>query len=318
MTNTGVEDLSNHFEEIPCPLCQTKTFTVKSTVRDRLLSKVDLTDREPRERDYHIVACSSCGFLYLNPRPDPETLPSYYDSESYDPHRAEGGGFLGRSFRGVRRFTVRWKAARVQRDFSGNNLLDVGCGTGEFMAHLKRRGWSCRGIEADPGAAGVARSYGCKVFTGDLLEVTLPENHFDLITMWHSLEHLPRLKPAAEKIVSLLKGDGCLAIAIPNPDSFDAGIYKDRWVAWDAPRHLYHFREKDLTTLFEPLGIKLIRQHAMPMDPFYHALLSELTGSEGIGSYFKAMRGLLIGAAAFISGLNPRRASSVLYLFERA
>jgi SAM-dependent methyltransferase len=318
MTNTGVEDLSNYFEEIPCPLCQTITFTVKTTVKDRLLMKVDSTDYKPRERDYQIVACSSCGFLYLNPRPEPETLPSFYRSDTYDPHRIAGGSFWGRLFRGIRHFTVRWKAAKVSGNFSGNNLLDVGCGTGEFMACLKGRGWNCWGIETDPGATEVARSYGCEVFMGDPLDAKLPDDHFDLITLWHSLEHLPRLKPAAEKIVSYLKGDGRLTIAVPNPDSFDAEVYKSRWVAWDAPRHLYHFREKDLVTLFEPLGVKLVRRHAMPLDPFYHALLSELAWSKGISTYFKAMRGLLIGTIGFISGLQPRRASSTLYVFERA
>ncbi len=318
MTKAGNADSSSRFEDIPCPLCGSHSYGNFIEVRDRLVNPDVRTDIKPREKDFRIVTCSSCGFLYLNPRPAPDELPRYYDTQNYDPHRESGGGFLGSLFRFVRRFTIRWKAVKAAGGRKGGMLLDVGCGTGEFMAYMQKCGWTATGIEYQSGAAEKARSWGCEVIIGDPADVLTKEDQYDLITLWHSLEHLPALNEAVENLVRALKPGGSIALAVPNPVSLDAKFYKERWVAWDAPRHLYHFRKSDLQALFQPKGFSLRTAYPMPFDPFYHALLSELCWTSGLKRTILAFRGLLVGTASFILGGRIESASSVLYIFEES
>jgi len=133
-------------------------------------------------------------------------------------------------------------------------VLDVGCGTGEFLAEMRRRGWQGWALKKDEAAAQIARESGCPVLIGDPSAVDLGGRSFDLITLWHSLEHLPDPKDVLAKLFRHLKPSGRLAIALPNPDSLDARFYCARWAGWDAPRHLYHFRPAELQHLLELAG----------------------------------------------------------------
>ena len=157
MNDNGVEDVSSNFEEIPCPLCESHSNRNFIKVRDRLKTKVPWTGNKPREKDFQIVACSSCGFLYLNPRPVPERLQYYYQIEDYEPHRSSGGALISRTFRLVRIYTLRWKAARVTAGIEPGNLLDVGCGTGDFLGYIKNFDWNVTGIEYNQRAAESAK-----------------------------------------------------------------------------------------------------------------------------------------------------------------
>lgn len=317
MTNSGTADATAELEEIPCPLCGMRPFRIYETVLDRLSFKASGTENQPRENAYSIVVCSSCGFLYLNPRPIPGNLFRFYLAETYDPHRRRGGGIMGSLFRLARRFTVRWKAAKITKDLKSGALLDVGCGTGEFIAYMKDRGWNTLGLEIDRNAADVAKSSGCSVIVGDPAKVALPEKAFDLITLWHALEHLPDLNGAVSNVSAALKPGGRLAVALPNPGSFDARFYGSRWAAWDAPRHLYHFHPQDVEKLFSPKNFELMKCYALPLDPFYHSLLSETSWTTGMLNGLRALRGLLIGMISLFYGAKPERASSTLYLFRK-
>ncbi|TKJ38386.1 hypothetical protein CEE37_12765 [candidate division LCP-89 bacterium B3_LCP] len=317
MNNTGVGDHPAVFEEIPCPICGSHTHQQLLSVADRLKSKAERASDQPQDNAYKIVACSSCGFLFLNPRPRAEELHKYYPSGYYDPHLSSGGGLFGSLFRTIRHFMLKWKEVKVSRDLSTGNLLDVGCGTGEFLVHMQKRGWDVSGVEISPDAAQIAGRNGCNVLVGDPADLNLPEEKYDLVTLWHSLEHLPDLSKAVDKICASLKTGGRLAIAVPNPESIDAKFYKAHWVAWDAPRHLYHFRSRDLTSLLKPRGMQEERTLSMLMDPFYHALLSETSWVTGLKSWFRALRGFLVGCISFISGFKPGQGSSTLFLFRK-
>jgi SAM-dependent methyltransferase len=308
---------STSSRDIPCPLCGSGDYCKFQDVPDRLTFHIERAHNQPRENAYRIVACSSCGFLYLNPRPLSSDLKDHYSADSYDPHRRRGGGLVGLLFRASRRFTTRWKATQICRNLNPGSLLDVGCGTGEFMVELKRRGWQVTGIEISTEAAAIATERGCEVLIGDPAEIVLGET-FDLITLWHSLEHLPDLRGAVTRMSGALKPGGHLAVALPNPGSVDALFYGSRWVAWDAPRHLYHFSPADLNVLFAPLGLQLLRKKSLPLDPFYHALLSEVSWSTGVMAGIKAPRGLFLGAISFLAGLKPGSGSSNLYIFNKS
>lgn len=317
MENRGSADLPQQFEEIPCPLCGTRPFRLVYTVQDRLHSEPARTKNQPQGAAFCIVACSSCGFLYLNPRPIPEKLKEFYHSEKYDPHIRRGGGWVGALYRWIRPFSIRRKAALVWHRREPGTLLDVGCGTGEFLQYMKRCGWRVLGVESDAGAAQQARSAGCDVLTGDPATVSFPDLKFDLVTFWHSLEHLPDLRGTLDAVAKRIRPGGILAVALPNPDSFDAGFYRSLWVAWDAPRHLYHFKRRDLEKLLSAYNIRWFATRSLPLDPWYNALLSELSWTSGVRALPKIVRGMGIGLISFIRGWKPGEGSSNLYLFVK-
>ena len=165
------------------------------------------------------------------------------------------------------------------------------------------------GVEPDPGAAEFARTkHDLSVWTGTIQDVPLADRSCDLITFWHVLEHVHDLKGVLRRASDLLSPGGKLAIAVPNPLSSDARTYGGSWVAWDAPRHLYHFEPDVMLDVLLKLGFRPQRAGAVAFDAFYHSLLSERK------TIFGFMRGGWRGFASYLRGLAGAEGSSELYL----
>ena len=92
----------------------------------------------------------------------------------------------------------------------------------------------------------------------------IENNSFDIITMWHVLEHVYNLDKDIKRIYDILDSNGRLVIAVPNMNSFDARHYKSYWAAYDVPRHLYHFKEHDIARLLLNYGFQL--KKVIPMN----------------------------------------------------
>ncbi|MBU0509343.1 class I SAM-dependent methyltransferase [bacterium] len=295
------------FETIVCPVCGSADYRHELEVRDRFETIVGHL--------YTIVRCTACRLLYLNPRPDAASVSAFYGAEEYDPFLSSGSrvSAFTRLYRFVRRFTVRRKAWRVSNGLPrGARCLDVGCATGEFVAELRRRGFDACGVEPSPMAAEHARStYGLTVWTGTVTDVPDSAGPFDLITLWHVLEHLHDLRGNLERMRSLLKEGGRLAIAVPNPSSSDARAYGAKWVAWDTPRHLYHFEPTVMTDLLIRAGFHARRHGAVAFDAFYHSLLSESGGA------IRLLRAGMRGGWSFFCGSFGGAGSSELYIAEK-
>ncbi|HET6990696.1 MAG TPA: class I SAM-dependent methyltransferase, partial [Bacteroidia bacterium] len=154
-------------------------------------------------------------------------------------------------------------------------LLDIGCGTGEFLNTVKQDGWKTMGIEPSP----IARKQCIDNFKLEVRDenelANLPTNTFDVITMWHVMEHVPHLNERVQKLKELLKSDGVLIIAVPNRNSYDANYYGKYWAAYDVPRHLSHFRAQDMRTLMSNSGFEVKRILPMRFDSYYISMLSE-------------------------------------------
>lgn len=297
-----------NFETIACPGCGSEDYQPFVKVRDRF-------DVVPGQI-FSIVRCGPCGLLFTNPRPDASSIGAFYAAEGYDPFIS---GNRKRSpkdiaYRLVRFYTMRRKATRAANGLkTGARVLDVGCATGELLLRLRRHGRQTFGVEPDARAAEFARqTLGLTVWTGSIEAVPRDTASFDLITMWHVLEHVHDLRGTLTRLRELLASDGRLAIAVPNPLSLDARVYGARWVAWDAPRHLYHFEPAVLLDLLNRSGFRAERKGAVAFDAFYHCLLSERASVAGHA------RALTRGLASWLRGLSGGEGSSELFWATKA
>jgi 2-polyprenyl-3-methyl-5-hydroxy-6-metoxy-1,4-benzoquinol methylase len=253
-----------------CPLCDENQFHPFLTCRDHTVSG----------ETFDIVECSRCGFRFTNPRPAPDEIGQYYDSDDYTPHQDTSQGVIDTLYRWVRRYTLRSKRRLISRLVSDppGRLLDFGCGTGEFLHHCRSRGWEGQGLEPDASAQSVAADrYGLTVEDPDHIQ-ELPADHFDVTTLWHVLEHVPDLSGTVAQLKRTLAPEGILLVAVPNCASFDARFYGEYWAAYDVPRHLSHFRPDDMRRLFDPFDMHVAEVRPMRLDAFYVSLLSEQYG----------------------------------------
>jgi SAM-dependent methyltransferase len=203
---------------------------------------------------FSVVRCASCGLVYVNPRPSTTDMPAYYVA-GYEPH-------VGR-VRARRRwltsldslYGIEKMCRTVTKRRQPGRILDIGCATGDFLARMAHHGWSTQGIEMIDAAAAVAReTHGLDVFTGSLEDAHLPSHSFDAVTLWHVLEHLPDPRATLVEIRRIIKEDGMLVIAVPNPDSWDARLFGTAWAGYDVPRHLFTFPPATLGRLLEATG----------------------------------------------------------------
>jgi 2-polyprenyl-3-methyl-5-hydroxy-6-metoxy-1,4-benzoquinol methylase len=242
-------------------------------------------------------------------------LASYYESEDYISHTDSRRNLLEMAYQMVREFSLKKKEKLVTRVNHGKGrILDVGCGTGDFLKTCEQSGWSIAGIEPNEKAREQAlRKTNLKDYKGTIEEMieTRPES-FDVITMWHVLEHVPNLTEFLTKVKTMLKPEGVLIVAVPNFKSNDADHYGSSWAAYDVPRHLWHFSRTSMEIIFSDFDMKVLEVLPMVFDSYYVSLLSEkyLKGKQ---NYFAAFY------QGFVSNLRAKRTgeySSLIYLIK--
>jgi SAM-dependent methyltransferase len=287
-----------------CPVCDTTQFSPFLTCVDHTVSR----------ETFQIVQCNSCGFKFTNPRPDESVLGGYYKSEEYVSHSNTKKGFINSTYQTVRKYTLLKKLQLISKYYKTGSILDIGCGTGEFLNVCKNAKWTTLGIEPDPGARKMAiDNFGLDVREESELK-NLPAESFDIISMWHVLEHVPKLNERIEDLKRLIKPNGMIIIAVPNCNSLDAKIYKENWAAYDVPRHLYHFTPNDIETLFRKHGLKMFSVLPMVFDSFYVSMLSEKIKTGKTNILRSTWNGFRSNLSAIKSG---RTYSSQIYLIRK-
>ena len=289
-----------------CPVCGGNKFSPFLTCTDFFVS----------EEEFKIKQCSNCGFKITEEIEDEQNIGHYYQSEKYISHSNTTKGFVNSIYHRIRKYMLGRKRRLVEKSAAirKGNLLDVGTGTGFFLNEMREYGWQVTGVEKSEDARKFAKSEFDlnNLPTEELFE--LKETSYDVVSLWHVLEHIHQLDVNMEQFSKLLKKDGKLIIAVPNHHSYDAKHYKQFWAAYDVPRHIWHFAPEQMEAFGKKHGFKLMGLHTMPFDSFYVSMLSE--------KYKKAslaiLKGILHGTISwFGSLLNRGRCSSVIYVFEK-
>ena len=253
-----------------CPVCGKTDFRNKLVVEDKSVS----------QESFAIVQCTACGFQFTNPRPDAASIGRYYESDEYVSHNSAAAGLINQAYKVARFFTMRRKVGLLNKVAPRKGkVLDYGCGTGHFLAACKANGWQIEGLEPSSRARTEATErVGKPIEAGNL--AAFEPSSFDSITLWHVLEHVHDLNDTLRQLISLLKPDGTLIIAVPNVDSPDAQHYRQDWAAYDVPRHLYHFSPKTLTQLLKKHKMQVLETLPMALDAYYVSMLSEKNRAE--------------------------------------
>ncbi len=206
---------------------------------------------------FRLVECTGCGVLALHPQPDDAQLERAYSTSYYGLSRRK---FVAPIAAAVSLFQNS-RARRVAKAVPpGGSILDVGCGNGGFLLEMKRRGFNVQGTEWTAASASrIPTNAGVQVHAGDLLDLDLPQETFDAITLWHVFEHLRQPREALERIRALLKPTGRLFMSMPNAESTQAWRFGMQWFHHDPPRHLFAFGPHSATLLLEDAGFRVER-----------------------------------------------------------
>ena len=211
--------------------------------------------------------------LITSPQPSLENLGKYYESVDYISHTDSKRSLFEKCYHFIKSIALKNKLSLVNSlQPSQGSILDIGAGTGDFLSVVKENGWITIGVEPSDKAKAIAKNKGV-AFVDQTSE--LENNSFDIITMWHVLEHVPNLDNQLKELKRLLKPNGNLIIAVPNFKSFDAKHYGNFWAAYDVPIHFWHFSKTAIKRLFAKEDMELVQVLPMKFDSFYVSLLSE-------------------------------------------
>ncbi|MEM6894371.1 MAG: class I SAM-dependent methyltransferase [Bacteroidota bacterium] len=243
--------------------------------------------------------------------PVPKNLDQYYASENYISHTDSKRNISEVLYASIKQKNLQKKIQIIEnQEVKGRKLLDFGAGTGDFVKFAQHNGFDSIALEPSALASEKAQQKGLTVFNS--LE-QIKDKFFNVITLWHVLEHLPNLDRDIETLLSLLEDDGLLVIAVPNYKSWDARHYKKYWAAYDVPRHLWHFSRNSIQTIFEQYQCQVIKEIPMPYDAFYVSLLSE----KYKGNFLRMPTAFLKGLYSNIHGMFTGEYSSMIYLIQR-
>ncbi len=271
----------------------------------------NLQDYSVTGEKFKLIYDEEKDMLVTSPRPALDEISRYYQSKDYISHTDSKKGFFESVYHFVKRYMLKKKLRWINRKFpSRGKLLDIGAGTGDFLVEAKKAGWKVSGIEPDEGARKKAEEKGIKLYSN---AENFKANKYDVITLWHVLEHIHDLQTQIIEFEHLLKKNGLLVIAVPNFKSYDAQYYKQFWAAYDVPRHLWHFSQNSFKHIMAGTTFKQSDSKPLIFDAFYVSLLSEKYRSQK----YKYIKSFLIGLKSNIKARRSSEYSSIAYFFRK-
>jgi len=289
-----------------CPACESLSIRKVLTAKDYTVSN----------QPFEVWECGNCTLRFTQGIPVEQQIGKYYQSDNYISHSNTSKGLINKLYLLARNTTLSLKKRLIHKETGGQkgNLLDIGAGTGAFASYMKAQRWNVTGLEPDA----AARENAKQLHDISLQPVEelfqLPAGHFQVITLWHVLEHVHQLHANIEQIKKLLSNEGVLFIAVPNYTSYDAAVYREYWAAYDVPRHLYHFSPSSMRIFLSSHGLRLKRVRPMWFDSYYVSLLSEKykTGKASL------LKGYWYGSLSNLKTIfNKEKSSSLIYVIVK-
>jgi 2-polyprenyl-3-methyl-5-hydroxy-6-metoxy-1,4-benzoquinol methylase len=289
-----------------CVICNGTIFLNDKACKDYTVSKDVFT----------LIKCTSCDFTITSPRPNDEELGNYYISEDYISHSNETKSITDKIYAIARNYTLKWKTKLIEKHTKNTipSILDFGAGTGTFVKACADKGWKTKGVEPSK-IARYAGDPSIKEFLTENLK-GIKEKDFDVITLWHVLEHVPDVKQTLKDLIERVKDSGYLFIAVPNKNSYDAKAYGNYWAGYDVPRHLWHFSQENMKTLMASEGLTVEKIVPMKLDSFYVSLLSANYKYPN-QKLLNLIRGFIVGLTSNINATIDGEYSSLLYIIKK-
>ncbi|QHI37558.1 Demethylmenaquinone methyltransferase [Kordia antarctica] len=278
------------------------------------MDNITVKDHSVSGEEFQLVFDDVLEMYKTEPQPSLDKLPSYYQSEDYISHTDTKRNLFEKIYHWVRTYMLSKKMALVDlhTNSDGKKVLDIGCGTGDFLAMAQKYNWNISGVEPDAEARKIAsEKTSIEIHDNNWLS-KISDDSFDAITMWHVLEHVPNLEEQIAMLKRIVKPTGSIFIAVPNFKSHDATHYKELWAAFDVPRHLWHFSQKSITELFSKENMKVVKILPMKFDAYYVSLLSEKHKTGKMNPVKAFYRGFVSNFKA----MNSSEYSSLIYVIK--
>lgn len=228
-----------------------------------------------KNSNYRLFKCSDCGAVFAE---DIKVDEIYYQKHySLNYYNENKDNFLYNLLSSILIYiSAKKKERNILNSFNNNKMLsvlDIGCGDGSFLSGLDNKKFNTYGVEINPEGIKHCQKKGLKIFDQDLLKIDFAEKKFDIITLWHVLEHIENSIQILNRINNILKKDGILILSTPNTDSFGFRHGGKKWFHLDLPRHLVLYNEKSLKKLLKLSNFEIIKirndHYEFPLDLFW-------------------------------------------------
>ena len=239
-----------------CPVCLNAVTLPALSGKDLLF--------ESTPKNFTLHSCSSCRCLFLEPMPGEAEIAGFYPSQYWwNSSRAQGNAVLKRLESIYRRLALRDHVSFIVRaggNRSGLDLLDVGCGSGTLLGLLKQRGFRTLGVDFSAEAAEVAeRENGVRVLVGSLEQAGFRDGSFDIVTLFHVMEHVTNPRAVLAEVARILKPGGRLVLQVPNIDSLQFKAFGAKWYGLDIPRHVIDYSKESILKVLADAGFVPVR-----------------------------------------------------------
>jgi len=260
-----------------CSVCEKKIDTYKEFYFE--------TTDYISEETFDIIKCRGCGVLYTDPCPQKEEMGNYYPEEAY--YGSQSGERLISILEELNKGIALLKVRKISRYKKKGVILDLGCGRGLLLSMLKARGWNCFGVEqSDELIRFITEKYGIEMRKEDPEEWDFPEKKFDIVYIYHVLEHIPYPDEVLKEVRKIIKDDGILMVGVPSTSSIQFKISRSKWYHLDVPRHMVHFNISNLTRLLEKYGFTVISTKDYSVQHDAYGLMQSILNILGFSNNF--------------------------------
>ena len=245
-------------EKEQCDLCKKTKHEFLYQTKDRLLGICGV---------FYLYKCSNCGLRFLKPQPSSDELKKFYP-KNYMPYNYNLKDWrdklelsiykiLNKSIIKHIFYPLNFFIRRGLTISKKGRLLDIGCGSGNFLNISNVLGMEAYGIDISTDIKNASFKDGVKIYNQDIEQFDFPKNYFDVITLNHVLEHLPHTHKILKKLKKIIKPRGTIIIQIPSSTSLNSLIFGKFYPGVDSPRHLYIFNKKNIKKYCDLLELKI-------------------------------------------------------------